>query len=106
VLTSLWEGLPISVLEAMAASCPLVATNTGGIAEVVLEGRTGFLVPPRDINKMADKLSDLLKDENLRKQIGQNARDSLESNFTLENMVKNTENLYLNLIKKEIEGAN
>ena len=100
VLTSLWEGLPITVLEAMAASLPVVATNTGGISEILFEGKTGFLVSPGDINKMTEKLVDILKDENLRKRIGQNARDSLNSNFTLENMVKNTENLYQDLIKK------
>lgn len=102
VLTSLWEGLPISVLEAMAASLPVIATDTGGIAEVILDGKTGFLVPPRDINRMAERLIHLLKNENIRKQIGQNARDSLDSDFSLENMLKNTEDLYHDLIKKRM----
>ncbi len=99
VLTSLWEGLPISVLEAMAASLPVVATNTGGIAEILLEGKTGFLVSPGDVGRMAEKLNHLLRDESLRNQIGQNARDSLDSDFCLENMVRNTANLYRDLIQ-------
>jgi len=107
VLTSLWEGLPISVLEAMAASRPVVVTNTGGVAEIILEGRTGFLVSPGETKKMADKLNALLKDENLRRQIGQNAKGSLDPNFTLENMVRNTEDLYQVLIKKVgVENVN
>lgn len=96
VLTSLWEGLPISVLEAMATSKPVVATHTGGIAEVVSEGKTGFLVHPRDINKFTERLTGLLKDKNLRKTIGQNAKNALDFNFTIENMVKNIQALYEN----------
>ena len=97
VLTSLWEGLPVSVLEAMAASQPVVATDTGGIAEVVIREKTGFLLSPGDIKGMAEKLIRLLKDENLRKRLGHDARDSLRDNFTIENMLRNTENLYGNL---------
>jgi len=101
VLTSLWEGLPIAVLEAMAASCPVVATYTGGVKEVIVEGKTGFIVAPHDIKKMSEELSALLKDESLRKIIGQNARDSLGSNFRLENMVKDNQDLYEDLIREK-----
>jgi len=99
VLTSLWEGLPIAVLEAMASSKPVIVANTGGVAEAIVEGKSGFLVPPRDINKMSEGLVVLLKDKNLRVQMGQNARDSLGFNFTLTNMLKSSENLYWGLIK-------
>ena len=104
VLTSLWEGLPISVLEAMVASLPVVATNTGGIAEVVREGKTGYLVLPGDMKTMAERVAFLLTDKDLRSQIGQNAKDHLVSDFFLENMVKNTEDLYQALIKRKLEG--
>ena len=99
VLTSLWEGLPVSVLEAMVASKPVVATRTGGIAEIVFEGKTGFLVEPGNTKDMAEKLRILLKDGAMRDQMGRNARDSLDSDFNLENMVSNTQDLYGNLIK-------
>jgi len=99
VLTSLWEGLPITVLEAMASSKPVISTRAGGVAEVIMEGETGFLVAPRDIKKMADRLIVLIKDENLRRQIGQNARAGLDYNFTLTNMISKTENLYEELMK-------
>jgi glycosyltransferase involved in cell wall biosynthesis len=107
VLTSLWEGLPISVLEAMAASRPVVVTNTGGITEIIAEGKNGFLVSQGDINKLAERVIELLKDNILRNQIGQNARNSLGYDFTLENMVRHAENLYQDLIKqKTIRSAN
>ncbi len=101
VLTSLWEGLPISVLEAMASSKPVVSTNTGGVAEVVVEGRSGFLVPPKDMNKMSERLIVLLKDKNMRESMGQNAADSLHLNFALTNMIENSRNLYEKLIKEK-----
>ena len=107
VLTSLWEGLPISALEAMAASLPVVATHTGGISEVISEAKTGFLVQPRRIDKMAEKVSSLLKDENLRSQIGRNAKGSLGQDYTVRGMVRYTDNLYWDLIsKKEMPYAN
>ena len=99
VLTSLWEGLPVSVLEAMAASKSVVASRTGGIAEIVFEGKTGFLVEPKDTEEMAEKLMILLRDETLRKQMGSKARDSLGLDFSLGDMVRNTQDLYGNLIK-------
>ena len=98
-LTSLWEGLPISVLEAMASSLPVVATDTIGIREVILEGKTGFLVSPRDMNKMSEKLSVLLKDKGLRVRMGENARQGLGGDFYLKNMARNTQDLYDSLIK-------
>ncbi len=101
VLTSLWEGLPIAILEAMASSKPVISTHTGGVSEVIVEGKTGFLVRPRDINRMSERLAVLIKDENLRRQIGQNARAGLGSNFTLTNMISKTENLYEELMKKK-----
>ena len=100
VLTSLWEGLPISVLEAMAACLPVVATDTGGISEVVIEGKTGFLVPRGDIAKMAERLVNLLEKEDLRRQFGLRARSSLGHAFSLENSLSRTEDLYQELIKQ------
>jgi glycosyltransferase involved in cell wall biosynthesis len=101
VLTSLWEGLPVAVLEAMAASLPVVATHTGGIAELVSEAKTGFLVKPRSITEMAEKISSLLRDGKSRKQIGQNARNSLSSDFSIPNIVKYTDNLYWDLLSNK-----
>jgi len=100
VLTSLWEGLPITVLEAMASSKPVVATHTGGIQEIVVEGKTGFLIPPRNMELMSEKLIILLKNEELRRQMGQRAIKSLGFNFSLTNMVNSTKTLYETLISQ------
>ena len=104
VLTSLWEGLPVAVLEAMAASLPVVVTSTGGVSEIVKEDKNGFCVPICDIQQMSEKLVSLLKDENLRKQMGQNARSSLDFNFKSENMLRNTQDLYMTLIRNKGEA--
>jgi len=94
VLTSLWEGLPITVLEAIVSSVPVLGTNTGGIAEVIIDGKTGFLSAPGDIQEMFKKLSVLLKDSEFRKQIAGQARNNFNEDFTLAKMVKNTRDLY------------
>ena len=98
VLTSLWEGLPIAVLEAMAAGLPVVATDTGGISEVVVHGKTGYLVKPRDIQALQRRLKELLMKPDLRKDFGKLATFTLEHNdYSLNNMLKNTTQLYLDL---------
>jgi len=104
VLTSLWEGLPIAVLEAMAAGLPVVATDTGGIREVVLDSKTGYLVKPGDIQALHGRLKELLMKSYLRKEFGQRAISVLGHNdYSLNNMLKNTTQLYLDL---SLEGKN
>lgn len=98
VLTSLWEGLPIVVLEAMAAARPAIATNTGGVKEVVIEDKTGFLVNRRDMERMSEKVVTLLKDEALKKELGEAARRSLGFEFDFENVLKKNQSLYDKLI--------
>jgi len=96
-LTSLWEGLPITVLEAIASSVPVIATNTGGIEEAIIDGKTGFLVLPQDMRGMSEKLTLLLKDADLRRQVAQNAKSNLNGDFALAKMVKNYQDLYRSL---------
>ena len=98
VLTSLYEGMPIVVLEAMAAAKPVVATNTGGIAEVIKDGEDGFLVTPKAPQEMADRIFTLLTDENLRKRLGENASLSVSENFSVPSMVLAHQQLYLKSI--------
>ncbi len=94
LLTSLWEGMPIAVLEAMAAARPVVATDTGGAAEVIADGKNSFLAPPGDCRQLSEKLIALLQDASLRGQIGRRAKESLGDNFTLERMISSTCGLY------------
>jgi glycosyltransferase involved in cell wall biosynthesis len=98
VLTSLWEGLPVVVLEAMAAGLPVVATDTGGISEVVLQGKTGYLVKPKDMPALQGRLRELLMKPYLRKEFAKFAVLALDPNeYSLTNMLKSTTGLYLDL---------
>ena len=83
ILGSLWEGLPGSILEAMASSVPVVSTNVGGANEIITDGDNGFLCASGDRIEMSSKILKLLEDENLRNVIGQNARLHVEKNFSL-----------------------
>jgi glycosyltransferase involved in cell wall biosynthesis len=99
VLTSLWEGLPIAVLEAMASGKPVIATDTGGVSEIIKSGINGYLVERRDIKAIRDKIIALLKDQDLKIKMGENAREILNSDFRSESAVFKTQNLYEDLIK-------
>lgn len=83
VLASLEEAFPISILEAMAAARPVVATEVGGVREAVIDGETGFVVPPRDAGALARAVSELLRDENKRRAFGRTGRTRVVERFTL-----------------------
>ena len=97
VLTSLWEGMPISVLEAMRCAKPIVATDTGGIHEIVIDGYNGFLVKPKDMRSMSQKLLLLLENRKLRETMGLLGRDNLGTRFSLKGMVQAHQDLYASL---------
>jgi glycosyltransferase involved in cell wall biosynthesis len=101
VLPSLWEGLPIALLEAMAAGLPVVATAVGGTPEVVIDGVTGFLVPPRDPEALADAILRLLRDPDLRQRMGEAGRARVTEHFSVEQMVRKTEALYEQLLAEK-----
>jgi glycosyltransferase involved in cell wall biosynthesis len=101
VLPSLWEGLPIALLEAMAAGLPVVATAVGGTPEVVVDGVTGILVPPRDPDALAEAILTLLHDPDLRRKMGQAGRERVRGHFSVEKMVKETEGLYRRLLTEK-----
>jgi glycosyltransferase involved in cell wall biosynthesis len=98
VLSSLREGLPNVILEAMAAGLPVVATRVGGIPEVVDDGRTGLLVPARGAHAMASALDGLLADENLRNTFGKAGRMSVEEKHHCRRAVEAHEDLFDRLL--------
>jgi glycosyltransferase involved in cell wall biosynthesis len=91
---SVSEGLPNAVLEAAAAGLPIVATDAGGTAEILDQGRTGILVPIDDEAAMAAAISRLSSDPDLRRSLGESARSFVESAFGLDRFVAETASLY------------
>jgi L-malate glycosyltransferase len=94
VMSSVTEGLGTSLLDAMACSKAIVATQAGGVPEVVEEGRTGFLAEPRDHHAMARSIIRLLKEEPLRRQMGEAGFARVRERFTVERMVAGTAAVY------------
>lgn len=93
-LSSTHEGLCTSLVDAMAAGKPAVATSVGGVPEVVADGATGFLVPVRDHKAMAEQIVRLLKDAALRRQMGEAGLARARERFTVDRMVEETAAVY------------
>lgn len=99
VLPSTSEGFPLATLEAMAAGKPLVATRTGGTDEIVVDGETGYLVPPADAGALAARILDLLNDPARAAAFGRRGRERVYRHFTLAGMAKEYEKLYGDILE-------
>lgn len=97
VMSSLFEGLGTSLLDAMALSKPAVASDTGGIPEVVSHGETGLLVPPRDARELAAAIVNLLKDPGRRERMGRAGLERVKRLFSADTMVERTLGVYRQL---------
>lgn len=98
VLTSFSEGLSITVLESMSHGLPVVATSVGGNPEVVVEGETGFLVPPARPSDFADRVVELLRDPTLRERMGRAGRERVREEFSLAEAARRYRRLYRGLL--------
>ena len=94
VLSSEYEGLPVSLLEAMAIGTPVVATRVGGIPEVITDGVEGFLVEPLKPDQLSYKLLNLLHSPELQQRFSENGRKRVQEQFDVRRMVERTEALY------------
>ena len=94
VSTALWEGLPFTLLEAMACRKPIVATDVGGNNDLVVDGETGYLVPVGDHGALAGRVRQLLDDPGLRRRLGEAGRQRVEDRFSIGYMVRETSALY------------
>ena len=94
VLPSLNEGMGRVLLEAQAMGKPVIGTRVGGIPDVIREGETGFVVPPKDPPALAEAILSLLKDPEKRRRMGEAARKWVDGKFSVEEMVRKIEKLY------------
>ncbi len=99
-LPSVSEGMPISILEAMALSKTVVATSVGGVPELVIPGETGMLVKKGDSKAMANAIITLLKDKEFRLKLGRTCKEHHQKYYSTESMVVATEAVYLDLLEK------
>jgi glycosyltransferase involved in cell wall biosynthesis len=105
VMSSVTEGLGSALLDAMAAARPIVATTAGGIPEVVADGKTGVLVPPRDSGALANAILALLRDPGRRARLAEAGRARVKQQFSDERMVDATLAVYERLAGKNLAAG-
>ncbi|MBI5740379.1 MAG: glycosyltransferase [Nitrospirae bacterium] len=98
VMTSLYEGMPNAVMEAMAAGLPVVASDVGGSNELVVDGETGFLCPCDNAALIAERVIHLLADPQNSSVMGERGRERILRDFTLQKMVDDTQGIYIKLL--------
>jgi glycosyltransferase involved in cell wall biosynthesis len=100
VLSSLWEGLPVSLLEAGACGLPSVATAVAGAREVVVDGQTGYLAQPRDVNSLTRAMAHLMRmPPESRRAMGMHSRQRVVQQFSLSSVLDRWEALYCELLE-------
>ena len=99
VLPSLSEGLPRVILEAMACARPVIATDVGGISELIKDGENGFLVPPADYMALKQKIDSLFTDMRLSKELGENGRNFILENFRGKKLLEGYVELYKKILR-------
>ncbi len=100
MLVSEKEGCPLSILEAMASEVPVVATNVGGIPEILINGKTGYLVEKGDITDMARKAVRILTDKRKRKQMGEAGRQEVLEKYNVDKVVTQYEDYFRRILLK------
>jgi glycosyltransferase involved in cell wall biosynthesis len=95
------EGTPVSAIEAMASGVPVVATRVGGLPDIITDGETGYLVPPRDPEALAGAVLRLLQDPELASRMGQASQTMARERFAVQRLITDTETLYLRLLKEK-----
>jgi len=98
VLSSLSEGLPVTILEAMASGLPIIATKVRGLSEIIKEGENGFLVKPEDPDEIAEKILLIIQNDKLRKEISDNNKKKAKE-YDWENIIEKIEKIYSKVIK-------
>jgi glycosyltransferase involved in cell wall biosynthesis len=102
VLPSLWEGLPMALIEAMASGLPAVASDVSGVRQVMIHGETGFLIPPGNSRALSKAMAVLLSDPGKAAQMGNAARLRIEKNFNAKKQAQE----YIDLFERKSRGTN
>lgn len=105
VLCSMYEGLPVALLEAMAGGVPVVATAVGGIPECIEHGRDGLLVPPANVGALAAALELMIESPELRRALSRHARERIDASLTVKHMVASYEALYRDVARADARRA-
>ena len=100
VLSSLAEGLPIALLEAMARGLACVASAVGGVPEAIVDGQSGILVRPGDATELAQRLREVVFDQSLRRRLGLAARERIRLHFEARTMARQYENVYRRTLER------
>ena len=99
VMPSIQESFGIVSLEAMAMKVPVIATNVGGLPEAIEDGKTGIIVPPKDIDSLENAIKYLIENPQIRKIMGRAGRKRVADKFSIKSNVKMTEEVYLNVLQ-------
>ena len=100
ILTSVWEGFPLSILEAMRTGLPVIASDAGGVSEAVKHGINGFLIPTGAIKELKESLRKLLEDEDARAAMGEAGRVLFENHFLFDVMAAKTLGVYKKVLEQ------
>ena len=101
-LSSLWEGFPISILEAMRAGLPVIASDVGGVCESVTDGVNGLIVKPKDVEGLHQAIQRLLSDGSARERLGSAGRRAFEAQFGKRQMLEKTRQVYGKLLGERV----
>lgn len=101
VLPSLWEGLPLVILESFSFGKPVIVTDVGGNRELVLEGETGLVVKARDAKGLSDSIIRILTDDPKRREMGIKAKELADNKFDFDKMISQIESVYSQVLKKD-----
>lgn len=100
---SFTEGFPNAVMEAMGMAKPVIATKTGGLRELIVDGEDGYLVEINNPAEIAERLITLIENEHLRSSFSQKAKKKIFSEYGIQNMVENIGNIWINMAKKQLK---
>jgi glycosyltransferase involved in cell wall biosynthesis len=100
LLISKWEGFPRSILEAMRAGLPVIASDVGGVKELVKDGETGFLIPRGDLHTMIDRIGRVVEEPVLRITMGKKNRRYFLEHFTYDRLLAKTTDVYREVAKR------